>query len=310
MKNPILAEPLTESEKAAIFNNIDGDTTPMKMLQQYVARFLEKNSLKGYETGDTAKRKLIASLVFAVVLGAEAAWLMLYHSVSPDGSAGPVVLIAIEAILFVVFFARQNLGRSLVRQIIRRPDDNLDNILISQVSGARNGLITRLLMLLPIAAVICVICLVAQKPHMIFEKNDLGGYSVRYYTWSLKQEVDVIIPETYKGLPVNEIRGNVFQNLDFSHITLPSGLTQIRASTFENCRWLEEIVIPEGVTRIASHAFCDCHRLKSAVIPSTVTEIGSSAFRRCYYLDEVAVPAGASINEKAFKESGTRVNRY
>ena len=307
MKKPVLAVPLDENEKSQIFDNLPGTTTQKTILEQYVLCFLEKNKLKGYETGDITRRKLIAALVFAVVLAAESAWFILYH---PPKTIHPGVIIVFEAILLLVFFVRQNLARSLVRQVIRRPDDNLDNILISQVSGAGNGFVTTLLMLIPIAAVACAIFFVIQKPHMIFEKNDLGGYSVRYYSWSLNQEENVVIPETYKDLPVNEIRGNVFQNLDFRHITLPSGLTQIRASTFEYCRKLEEIVIPEGVTRIGAHAFCDCQRLASAVIPSTVTEIRSSAFRRCYWLKEVRLPVAAQVDAKAFKESPTRVERY
>jgi hypothetical protein len=145
---------------------------------------------------------------------------------------------------------------------------------------------------------------------MIFEKNDMGGYSVRYYTASLMPEQTVVVPETHNGLPVNEIRGNVFQWLDFTEITLPSGLTQIRASSFEGCKNLRSIDIPYGVTRIAAHAFCDCASLQYVNVPATVEEIRSSAFRRCYHLFEIKIPARTVVNEKAFKESPTRIIRY
>ena len=69
-------------------------------------------------------------------------------------------------------------------------------------------------------------------------------------------------------------------------------------------------MIPEGVTRIGGHAFYGCTSLSYVSIPSTVTEIGSSAFRQCYSLQSVRVPYRAVINERAFKESPTYIERY
>ena len=127
---------------------------------------------------------------------------------------------------------------------------------------------------------------------------------------ALISEDHVVVPETHNGLPVNEIRGNVFQNLGFTTIDLPSGLTVIRASTFENCGNLVSIDIPDGVTRIAAHAFCDCSSLREATIPPTVNEIGSSAFRRCSSLRTVRISRNADVNSKAFKESPTQITYY
>lgn len=107
------------------------------------------------------------------------------------------------------------------------------------------------------------------------------------------------------------IHGEVFIG-DYSlvNITLPSKITEIRGNTFEGCSSLTSIIIPEGVTRIGGHAFYGCTSLSYVSIPSTITEIGSSAFRRCYSLQSVRVPYGAVINERAFKESPTSIQRY
>lgn len=107
------------------------------------------------------------------------------------------------------------------------------------------------------------------------------------------------------------IHGEVFiGDSSLTNITLPSKITEIRGNTFEGCSSLTSIIIPEGVTRIGGHAFYGCTSLSYVSIPSTITEIGSSAFRRCYSLQSVRVPYGAVINERAFKESPTSIQRY
>ena len=107
------------------------------------------------------------------------------------------------------------------------------------------------------------------------------------------------------------IHGEVFiGDSSLVNITLPSKITEVRGNTFEGCSSLKSIVIPEGVTRIGGHAFYGCTSLSYVSIPSTVKEIGSSAFRRCYSLYNVKVPYGSVINERAFKESPTSIQRY
>jgi hypothetical protein len=305
MNEPVLAKPLDESEKKAIFENMLKDVDEKKLLVQYIDTFLTKNQLKGYETSEISKRKLLASLVLAALVFLEIVFFALYHL--------PYVLVAMvfEVLFYLIFFHKQNLKRYLIREVLKRPDDNLDNILISQVSGAKKGLRNLLFAVSPLLAVVAVSCLLFMRPHMIFEKESGGGYALRYYTIALFPEDTVVIPETYKGQPVDAIRGNVFKDVyTIRYVTLPSRITEIRGSTFERCSSLEEIDIPNGVTRIGGHAFCDCKSLKKVRIPITVTSIGSSAFRRCYSLGEVKIPAGIDINDRAFKETPAKLIFY
>ena len=305
MNEPVLAAPLDEEEKQEIFGNIRADATGLKLLTRYVEVFLSKNHLQGYETSEISKRKLAASFVLAAAAFLEIVFFALYHNFYI------FILIAGEILFYLIFFHRQNLQRYLVREVIKRPDDNLDNILISQVSGAKKGLRNLLFAVSPLLAVAVVSCLLFMRPHMIFEKASDQGYALRYYTMALIPDDMVVIPETYKGQAVTAIRGNVFMDMNsLKHITLPAGITEIRGSTFERCRNLEEIDIPEGVYRIGGHAFCDCESLQQVTIPSTVNSIGSSAFRRCYCLRTVRIRLGTQINEKAFKESPTKVVFY
>lgn len=136
----------------------------------------------------------------------------------------------------------------------------------------------------------------------------------------------VVIPQG-----VTEIRGNTFEGCSslesiglhddiidihayafmgcssLKAIDLPSKITEIHAYTFENCSSLKSVVIPSKVTRIAAHAFYGCSSLSEVFIPDSVGEIGSSAFRLCDSLTEITLPENVSVNEKAFKESPTKI---
>lgn len=107
------------------------------------------------------------------------------------------------------------------------------------------------------------------------------------------------------------IHGEVFvgdRNLET--IVLPSKITEIRGNTFQDCTSLKSITIPDGVTRIGGHAFHGCINLSNVDLPSTINEIGSSAFRGCLSLYRIRIPYNAYVNERAFKESPTSIERY
>ena len=132
--------------------------------------------------------------------------------------------------------------------------------------------------------------------------TEINGQTFEYCT-SLRQinlhdDIISIHGETFIG------------DVSLNNVILPSKITAVRGSTFEGCTSLTSITIPEGVTRIGGHAFYGCTNLSYVSIPSTITEIGSSAFRQCYSLQSVRVPYGAVINERAFKESPTYIERY
>ena len=118
-----------------------------------------------------------------------------------------------------------------------------------------------------------------------------------------KSLTSIILPDS-----ITEIRGETFVGCSsLKEVILPENITEIKGNTFENCSALESIYIPEGVTRIAAHAFYGCTSLSDVFVPDTVNEIGSSAFRKCDSLESIELPEGVSINERAFKESPTRL---
>ena len=110
---------------------------------------------------------------------------------------------------------------------------------------------------------------------------------------------------------ITYIHGEVFiGDTSLNNIKLPPKITEIKGSTFEGCSSFTSIEIPEGVTRIGGHAFYGCTSLSYVFVPRTITEIGSSAFRQCYSLKNITIPRKAVVNERAFKESPTRISYY
>ncbi|MDD6271961.1 MAG: leucine-rich repeat domain-containing protein [bacterium] len=96
------------------------------------------------------------------------------------------------------------------------------------------------------------------------------------------------------------------------YIKLSNNLSEIRGDSFEYCTSLKSIIIPDNVTRIGGHAFYGDSSLSEVSISenSKLSEIGSSAFRQCSSLYYITIPYGTYVNERAFKESPTTVNRF
>ena len=109
--------------------------------------------------------------------------------------------------------------------------------------------------------------------------------------------VSVTVPEG-----VTEVKAYTFYGFkDLIQVTLPEGVTAIGYSAFSDCSSLTGITIPESVTTIGDRAFYSCSSLSSITIPEGVTTIGGSAFSYCSSLTSITIPEGVtSIGGSAF----------
>lgn len=84
-----------------------------------------------------------------------------------------------------------------------------------------------------------------------------------YQVTGLGEDVstDIVIPDTYKGLPVTSIADGAFK-----------------------CKYLTSVVIGSNVKTIGDEAFLGCYRMTSVTIPDSVTSIGKGAFVDCFAL--------------------------
>ena len=115
-------------------------------------------------------------------------------------------------------------------------------------------------------------------------------------------ELNVIIPAIYNGLPVTSIGDGAF--LDYyllKSIIIPNSVTSIGIEAFNGCMNLKSITIPDSVTSIGYAAFNRCMNLKSITIPNSVTSIEGYTFSGCSSLTNITIPTSVkSIGERAF----------
>ncbi len=129
---------------------------------------------------------------------------------------------------------------------------------------------------------LCTLC--SKKVSLGLEYTKSNNYSP-YYTVSgigSCRDIDIIIPESYEGLPV----------------------TGIGSSAFSGEKNFRSIVIPESVTSIGESAFHDCTSLTSITIPDSVTVIDYSAFEGCTKLTKITF-TGTKEQWKAIDKRGS-----
>lgn len=144
--------------------------------------------------------------------------------------------------------------------------------------------------------------------------NKLASVDGIIYTKDMKQLIicpeehggDVIIPEG-----VEAISAQAFNYCNVTSISLPSTLTFIASSAFDNCKMqhidfgagikcierlgrceqLKNIEIPNQVKNIWGGAFENCTFLEHITLHEGLEEIGWDAFRGCIEMNEIEIPA-------------------
>ena len=104
--------------------------------------------------------------------------------------------------------------------------------------------------------------------------------------------VAVCIPST-----VSAIGKSAFENCgNLETVTFESGssLRQIEDQVFVKCKKLKNINLPEGLVDIGIQSFCDTG-FKEIKIPKTVQVIQKSAFESCIYLENINFAEGSVL---------------
>ena len=117
----------------------------------------------------------------------------------------------------------------------------------------------------------------------------------------------VVIPSTYKNVPVTQILPNAFENApNLKSVTMPNSILEIGDYAFNNCVNLESAKIPLNLIKLGAYSFNNCVSLSnSIVIPSTLTEIPTYCFNGCKLITEVTIPESVTtIYPYAFYKTG------
>lgn len=112
---------------------------------------------------------------------------------------------------------------------------------------------------------------------LVYEKNG-DAYRVIGYRGTA---LDVVIPETYEGLPITEIGDDAFAG----------------------CATLQSVALPSSLTVIGEGAFKECRVLKNVTLPADILAIEANAFQRCNAIESVTF-GGSETAWKRFKDTG------
>lgn len=122
-----------------------------------------------------------------------------------------------------------------------------------------------------------------------------GFATVQNYTVSgvgTCTDTDIIIPDTYEGVPVTGIDSSAFQDCaNITSVTVPNSVTSIAASAFRRSS-ITSVTIPNSVTTISQNSFEGCANLTSVTIPNSVTYLGDNSFQDCSSLTSVTIGNG------------------
>ena len=147
---------------------------------------------------------------------------------------------------------------------------------------------------------VCTVCGLKASEQLKFVLS-ADGKSYEVLGIGTCTDADILIPDTYRGLPVTAICEYAFFDTIAKNISIPHSVTSIGNAAFSYCTLLKSVTIPDSVTNIGEGAFRYCSSLTSLTIPSSVTSIGSGTFFQCNSLVRIKIPESIrSIGTDAF----------
>ncbi|CDB27119.1 ig-like domain-containing surface protein [Firmicutes bacterium CAG:552] len=120
------------------------------------------------------------------------------------------------------------------------------------------------------------------------------------------RDKEVIIADTYQGLPVTEIADMAFYseegNTTITKVTIPESVKVIGLGAFANCQKLLRVVIKgDNLEEIGESAFLGDILLTNISFPSSLVSIGAGAFKSALLLKSVTFPDSlTSLGEQAY----------
>lgn len=145
------------------------------------------------------------------------------------------------------------------------------------------------------------ICTVCDYSDMEYKLNE-DGASYTLVDSNVFKDI-VVVPSTYKGLPVTVIGKRAFwNNWTIERVTIPDSVISIESEAFHYCKELQKVNLSDGVKYIGDFAFKGCGKLTNVTFGNGLERIGFSAFYACVNLTDITIPDGVTdIGYDAFR---------
>ena len=120
--------------------------------------------------------------------------------------------------------------------------------------------------------------------------TDEKGYTVVGIGYC--EDTDLVIPATYRGLPVTAIGSNAFEYVrSFKSVSIPASVTTIGEKAFASCGVTSVTFATNSqLTTVDRYAFFSSSSLQSIALPDGVTTIGEAAFNGCNNITSISIP--------------------
>ena len=120
--------------------------------------------------------------------------------------------------------------------------------------------------------------------------TDEKGYTVVGIGYC--EDTDLVIPATYRGLPVTAIGSKAFESVrSFKSVSIPASVTTIGEYAFAHCGVTSVTFATNSqLTTVDRYAFFSSSSLQSIALPDGVTTIGEAAFNGCNNITSISIP--------------------
>lgn len=128
-------------------------------------------------------------------------------------------------------------------------------------------------------------------------------------------DTELVLPDTYNGYPVTEVRSCAFQGNSFiTSVTTGGNIRSIEAYAFESCSSLKTVIFSDSLERLGENAFSSCHKLEDLIIGKGFEYFPLTAFYYCFAMSNIEVdeknPYFCSIDGNCYDKSVTTLIRY
>lgn len=127
--------------------------------------------------------------------------------------------------------------------------------------------------------------------------TDEKGYTVVGIGYC--EDTDLVIPATYRELPVTAIGSNAFESVrSFKSVSIPASVTTIGEYAFAHCGVTSVTFAANSkLTTVDRYAFFSSSSLQSIALPDGVTTIGVAAFNGCNNITSISIPDSVTTIE-------------